>query len=225
MIRQKYIIFTLVALVILIGVGALLSSPRTQLPTVPLFDDIKAPSTTAPTPPSTQSEYPEWKKYKNTKYGYEIQYPPEWEAWFILPNDDTIYPAYGDVESGPRLGPPYRDDKRLIGGEIHIGVSKKAGIFAAVETYEDLVQVLQGKDWYDQYYAKTGVEIDVGSERALKYEGSAQGGLPYTAVYVAHGDYVYSFIAGYENEKWPPSKTFPKILSTFKFIESGKPNQ
>ncbi|MBI2612014.1 hypothetical protein HYW54_04705 [Candidatus Gottesmanbacteria bacterium] len=157
-----------------------------------------------------------WKTFTNTKYGYQFQYPSNWDIWSV--------DGSGDYPPGTPT-PPATLGKSLLFGYTKRGIGTSGDekqIQLDVHALENPQQLPLKeyfvKEKWGEEWLKLMEDTTVNNLEAvnLKFSGSPSG------YYINIGKYIINlaFSATETNEKFeiPPQQVFDQILSTFKFL-------
>lgn len=111
--------------------------------------------TTASSPTPTTDPTANWKNYKNTVYGYEIKYPPEWRASPPYYSETVFIPNEGG--GGAPIGITTSKNKLEIELEKRKVELEQYGYFTWVESYK--LNIINGKKLNFKIDNKTGYDF------------------------------------------------------------------
>ncbi len=190
------------------------------------------------TSPPSQDITLEWSVYRNTKYGYEIKYPPNWR---IENGDPTVKSDLATNEwrdiflrargvQGITLAItvwPEGDSQPLIGSSTPNILSTAEFIpelYPSPATVPIIIDLLweKGKSWRiirGNRITISGINTDIqtGTDATR-----GDGGCWNQFIQVPQGGYIYWFRVHCEQNSNRPLELIPEILSTFKFIKTNE---
>lgn len=137
----------------------------------------------------------EWKFYRNEEYGFELKYPTNFSYWETYTKNKKIPEI---VSMGFR--PENIQGSVLTISILDISLNK-------------LID-----DYNGRYGKPTNKKIEIGGRKGIKFSGY----LP-RMIGIEKGNYTYYFTC--DGIRKEDKQIFDQILSTFKFIELGGPNQ
>ncbi|PJE67671.1 hypothetical protein COU95_01115 [Candidatus Shapirobacteria bacterium CG10_big_fil_rev_8_21_14_0_10_40_9] len=162
-----------------------------------------------PTPDETAN----WKTYTNTKYGYSIKYPPDFE---IKEAEIANTPLIGGVSI---LDPKARDEKIAPKYRLLFGISLYRTENEAIEEiYKEPLSQYLGQKEFANIGTIAWVELD--GKRAVRTTGSSTGGF-FDRVEAINKEIKFNIeeTAFTEEEREANKQTLNLMLSTFRFLE------
>lgn len=175
-----------------------------------VYREIKTPETVKPE--QVVDETANWETYKNEKYGFEIQYPPQYLLKETLEDKSVV--SFGTLKPSPATGKPF------LSPYLVIWVLNNPRNYTLEEFYnfysfrenEELMEAEVGKRVYPYYKESDSIEPrEINGISAVKFW---VGGYWRMTISIPYKDKIFEIHGGTEEEK-----IFNQTLSTFKFIK------
>jgi len=157
----------------------------------------------------------DWQTYRNAKYGFEIQYPKNWQAEILSSSAQSAV-----------FGIPNSTKSELFQYLLNKQLSFNAEAGSEGNVNIRILTTLEPEQTINKYYEQTiqstayqKKDITIGGQKAVKYYDFGTGPAYFELILVTKDNKEWAFIIYHLLDTEIEIKEIDQILSTFKFIE------